>query len=118
MVIWNEEYCISTLVKPDPEHIKKVQEILHSDMKQLFQLHPDYEGKILISKKPIMRRHVIKLKDREIETCRLEWMIRGDKDILETLLREWKQMDFNPWRSFHIHREYSLSQLRELMSIE
>lgn len=118
MLFWTEEYIVSTLVKADFEHVAKTQEVFQNRIKQLFDSNPDYEKRILISKKPRRGYHTIDLGHRTIETWRLEWLIRGDKDILETFLKEWKQTDENPYYSFFVKREYSFSKLKELMMVE
>lgn len=118
MLQWVEEYTISTLINLDRNSsLEKARDNFYRTVHRLIDENPEFRPHIMIGRMRIGYHHDIEVGDRKISVRRLSWTIKGDKDILEAFLKKWKECDENPLNYYRVNREYSISELKELMSI-
>lgn len=115
MIFQKESYHVTTLSKSDAESIKKCVDEFDALIRELVSINPEF---IHVSVTPLSCDSVIKsIGKKEISLCRMTWEIEGEKETLEKFFHSWKEIDQNPFRSFYIRPNYSLGELKELLSL-
>ena len=119
MIVWTEQYTISTLCRPDQEAIEKTKDAFRNMVGKIMHENPDFDGHLIIGHELVGKSHNIELADKTIPVVRIEWIVTGDRyfDLPEAFFRKWKECDDNPLRSFRVEREYSLSTLEKLIHL-
>lgn len=117
MLVLTDQYSVTTLCKRDPEVIQKVGDRFRHIVCQIYHENPELIGRVLIGGENVQKLPDIEFGKTIISRSRLTWIIKGEKDALESFFSKWNEYDTNPLMQFRVRPEYSLSQISELMSI-
>ena len=113
VLIRKESYIITTLCKADQKAVERTNEVFNTIRREIIEIDPECIHVNVVPRSCVRTQRSVC--EKTIDVFRLTWVVEGEKDILERFFDLWKkQVDKDPFRSFYVKPDYSLTELWNL----